>query len=156
MSEDPWDSAPAGGDYTSADDLGEGAPNRLCLIYPKSVGQGKGNNGAYDYVQTVVLPIDGPTSEKVPAVGVDAATNPIEMRFNGTIAVGSLKKQIAANKQAGKIRPILCRLDGKPSTQNKKVTVWAFNGAVSDADKALARPVYDAYEAQEVDPFAAP
>jgi hypothetical protein len=158
MTDEPWDEAPAPTtDYTTADDLGEGKDDRLCIIYPKSVGSRKSKDGSgfYDYVETIVLPIDGPTSEKVPAVGLAAATNPLEMQFQGTVTAKALKAQIQRNKQAGKIRPILCRLDWVPSPQNKRNKVWGFGGTVTAADKALARKVLDAYEAQEVDPFAA-
>lgn len=160
MTTDPFAAAPVGGDYTTADDLGQN-PTRLIVVIPTAMGTGKGAQGDYPYVQCTVLPIEGPPSDKVPAIGMDAASDPIDMRFNGVNVVNSLRQHLQDCRKAGlnEATPVLARLDFRLSAQKNKV--WALKTEnITAAQRQLAIDVYTRYQEVKAaqgadDPFAA-
>lgn len=158
---DPFDSAPERGDFVRFKDLGRSCEDRLLIVMPLSKGRDKSQTAPYDmydYVNAIVIPVDGPTDEKVPAVGVKAAIAPFEMRLSGAAIISGLLARLAENERKGRVgAPFLARMNWKPSKNNSDVKVWGFVPA-TQADNQMAREVLRAYEvaksATEPDPFA--
>lgn len=143
---DPFDQAQ--NEFTTPDDLGEG---RLVLAYAKSLGTAPGNNGPYDYVIADIIPLDGNVVPgKIDQVGPKAPA--IEMRLSGTMMVNALKVQLKNRPDGQPSRPVLARMNGRPSSQNKRITVWAF-GPFREEDRPIAAAAHNDYIAS-ADPFA--
>lgn len=142
---DPFDQATS--EYPTVDDLGV---NRLVLVYPKSIGKAQGSNGEYEYVTADVIPLDGDTNDKIDSVGTLSPA--IEMRFQGVRTVPALKAQLKKRKDDEAPRPVLARMEGQPSRQNKKNMVWGF-GPFTEADRELGLKAHENYIAS-TDPFA--
>lgn len=122
---------------------------RLICVFGHRIAQANGKNGdPYDYVEADVLVLDGPVTEKI-----DQVPTLIEgMRLSAAKVVDQLRTAVR------KGRPVLGRVNSKPSQFNKHVPAYGL-AEPTDADKALARPVVADHIAKSKpkndDPFAA-
>jgi len=111
---------------------------RLVMFVVKKIGEKKGQDGPYEYVEADVIVCDGePLGELLPTVPYTVAG----MHINATGVVDQLKEY------AGKAVPFLARLDSVPSKRNKNIKVMGVRKhEVTPADKLLARPLWRQYK----------
>jgi len=141
---DPFDSATS--EYLTMDDLATGGPGhktdapvgRLLIIWAQGMRTDlPGTNGTYDAVEARYVVLDGDTTEKIdtiPCVVTDGL-------FSAGQFVSKLKHRVGG-------KPLLGRVDSRPSTRNKKVLAYGFADP-TETDKKLAREYL-----ANLDPFA--
>lgn len=140
-SEDPF--ATPSAEFVEVADL----DGRLVICFPKRIEQatGKSDGKPYDKVIADVVIVDGATTDKI----TETPFTVEEMHFSAKMIVGQLRTFV------GKGRPVLGRVNSKPSSFNKSVRAYGL-GEPTQADKAKALPALRAYEAaQEVNAFSA-
>lgn len=133
-SEDPF--ATPSTEFVEVADL----DGRLLVIFPHRVEQavGKSDGKPYDKIIADVIVVDGPTTDKITEVPFVVE----DMHFSAKMIVGQLRPYV------GKNRPVLGRVNSKPSSFNKQVKAYGL-GDPEQADKAKALPALREYEANK-------
>lgn len=123
-------------EFVTIDDV----DGRLIVAIPLRMEQkaGKSDGKPYDVIVADVIVVDGPTTDKIPAVPF---TIP-EMHLSAGMVVGQLRQYV------GKGRPVLGRVNSKPSRINKALKAYALSDP-DQADKGKALPVYRAYQSEQ-------
>lgn len=111
---------------------------RLVLVLPHRLEQAtsRTNGDKYDRIVADVIVLDGPTTEKITEVPGTVK----DMFLSSTGVVSRTRRNVGSG------RPVLGRVDSRPSTANKRVLAYGLADP-SDADKVLARPAWAAYKA---------
>jgi hypothetical protein len=127
---------------------------RTVLVYPKTVVDNlpstiPGNSGTYSRVTADVVVVDGPVTEKIPSV-------PFVIR-DAFLSGDAIVSRVRANIGTGK--PVLGRIDSRPSTANRKIQVYGIVKVPADdpvrETAVKARDMYRDAQAASVgdDPF---
>jgi hypothetical protein len=133
----------------------EDIDGRTVLVYPKTVIDNlpstiPGNTGTYSRVTADVVVVDGDVTEKIPTVPFIAR----DMFLSGDAIVSRVRQNVGTDK------PVLGRIDSRPSTANRKINVYGIVKVAKDdpAREAAvkARDMYRDAQAASVgdDPFA--
>jgi hypothetical protein len=142
-------------EFLSVDDL----DGRAVLVYPKSVQDNLPSNRAggkpYSMVIADVVVLDGPVADRIPTVPFIAR----DMHISNAPIVPRIRQNVGVDK------PIIGRIDSRPSSQNAKLPVYGL-AKLDPADPVRevavkARDMYRAERAANVgtdptDPFASP
>lgn len=121
--------------FLAVDDL----DGRLVIIFPHSIAEvasTKPNGKPYDRVTADVVVVDGTVTDKLDQVPFLAE--------NMYLSAGSLVG--AVRKHVGKGKPVLGRVDSRPSSYNKQVKAYGLADP-TDADKKAASPALAKYRA---------
>ncbi len=112
--------------------------DRLCIFVPlrTETETSKQNGKPYTRIVADVIVLDGPTTELMPEL-----PHLIEEFFvSSKLMVGQMRRLV------GKGRPMLGRVNGKPSSYNKQVLAYGI-GDPEESDKVLASPAWHKYRA---------
>ena len=122
-------------DFLEIDDL----DGRLVIVFPLSSSLEKSTkpNGK-DFTRVVadVVIVDGPTTAKIPHLPFLAK----DFYLSAGAVVGAVKSKVGTG------RPVLGRVDSRPSSYNKQVKAYGLADA-EDKDKDKARPALAKYRA---------
>ena len=120
--------------FLSIEDL----DGRLVIAFPHSIDTLTSPKNGKDYQRIIadVVVVDGKTTDKLPKLPHLAT----DMHLSATGVVASLRAMV------GKGRPVLGRVDSRPSSFNKNVPAYGLADP-TDADKAAARPALAQYRA---------
>lgn len=123
-------------EYVSLEDL----DGRLVIVFPKKVTEGtsKNNGEKYDIAVSDVVIVDGPLTDKITELPM--VVSDMHLSAKGVFS------RIRA--YAGQDKPVLGRIDSKPSSFNKRVLAYALL-TPTDEDKVKARPALAAYRAAQ-------
>jgi hypothetical protein len=120
--EDEFDNATS--EYITTDEL----DGRLVLIWSTGIRTGlQGASGLYDATEAKYVILDGETTEKIDVVP--------KLVDDGLFSAGAIHSKLK-NRVNG--RPVLGRVDSRPSQRNKNVKAYGLADP-TDADKAIAR-----------------
>ena len=112
-------------EYTTIDDI----DGRLVCIFPKEIRTQVGNDGnPYDKVVADVIVLDGPVTDKVTEVPMFIA----DMHLSAGAVVGAIRGNVRTGK------PVLCRVDSRPSTKNKRVLAYGLQKVAQDVKESAA------------------
>lgn len=116
----------------------EDLDGRLVIVFPeKSTTKVSRTNGQeYEVVIGDVVIVDGPVTDKIPALPHLAPA----MHLSSSGVVAGLRANV------GKGKPVLGRIDSRPSTYNKKVMAYGMADP-EGADKREALPALRKYRA---------
>ena len=112
--------------------------DRLCIFVPLRAEAGTSKQDGKDYTRIVadVIVLDGEPTDLMPSIPHLVP----EFFVSSKMMVGQLRRLV------GKGKPMLGRVNGKPSTFNKQVLAYAI-GDPEDADKATAYAAWAKYRA---------
>jgi len=140
--EDPFAGADEDEDFASPDKnfLGvDDLDGRLVIIFPHAIAEvasTKPGGKPYDRVTADVVVVDGAPTDKLTSLPHLAT----DMYLSASALVGAVRKHV------GKGKPVLGRVDSRPSSYNKQVKAYGLADP-TDADKAAARPALAKYRA---------
>jgi hypothetical protein len=126
--------------YLDMDDL----DGRLLLIWALGAKEMQGTNGPYTAIEARYVVLDGePIEVKAPAIP--------HLVTDGMFSAGQFVTKLKHRVHG---RPLLGRVDSRPSQQNKKVLAYGLREPTAE-DMVLARTwVKDNPEPDKFDPFA--
>lgn len=116
----------------------EDLDGRLVIVFPESIGTlvSLKSGKEYDRIIADVVIVDGPVTSKIPSLPHLAAG----MHLSATGVVSATRAYV------GKGKPVLGRVDSRPSSFNKNVPAYGIADP-TDQDKRTARPALAQYRA---------
>jgi hypothetical protein len=123
---------------------------RAVLVVPKELQTGipsnrPGSSGTYDRVIADVIVLDGEPDDEL---GLTEFPETIEEVFiSGSVVVPQLRPSVKSH------RPVIGIVTKQKSRVKGNNDAVALDGDVTDAQKALARKAYAAYQEAQEDPF---
>lgn len=121
-------------DYLEIADL----DGRLLIVFPETIGElvSEKNGKPYDRIIGDVVIVDGPLTDKIPALPHLAPA--MHLSASGVVAV--------LRAHVGKGKPVLGRVDSRPSKFNKLIPAYGLADP-EDKDKTAATPALRKYRA---------
>jgi len=112
--------------------------DRLCIFVPlrAEIGTSKQDGKDYTRIVTDVIVLDGEPTDLMPSIPHLVP----EFFVSSKLMVGQLRRLV------GKGKPMLGRINGKPSSFNKQVLAYGI-GDPEESDKAAAMPAWAKYRA---------